>query len=341
MQSNLAMLETTNPTSDYLNACKALGDASRMSVLRLLGQGSFSVLEICDILSIKQSSMSHHLKRLTDAGLVVRKREGNSIFYARPLLLEGNHFQQWLTLLFVGIDETLNLTSEQNNALQQVLNERQAACQAFFARHASEFKAQQDLIASYDQYGLTLESILNDYVGADTKALELGVGGGCFLPALATRFKQVYAIDISSSMLELAKQKIAQHKLENIELILQSSEQFEQKVDFISINMVMHHVPSPKSLFGDASRLLNKDGTLLVTDLYRHQQDWVKQSCGDLWLGFEPEELKHLAQQAGLEELQSQFLGLNNGFQIQFRLFKHKAQANLSANSSLKQEQRP
>lgn len=327
MQSNLARLESPEITPNYLSACKALGDASRMSVLHLLGQGSFSVLEICEVLDIKQSSMSHHLKRLTDAKLVERKREGNSIFYARPLLLKGEHFQSWLNLLFTGIDTTLSLTSKQQAGLEKIWQERQQSCQAFFTRHASEFKAQQDLIASYDQYGSTLEAILSEYEGKDGSALELGVGEGSFLPALAARFKQVYAIDISSSMLSLAEKKLTQHGLKNVELLLQSSEQFKQQVDFISINMVMHHVPSPKALFADAARLLNQYGTLLVTDLYRHQQDWVKESCGDLWLGFEPEELSLWAQQAGLDELQSQFLGLNNGFQIQFRLFKQTAQA--------------
>ena len=32
----------------------------------------------------------------------------------------------------------------------------------------------------------------------------------------------------------------------------------------------------------------NVGGVLLVTELCRHHQDWVKDACGDVWLGFEP-----------------------------------------------------
>ena len=85
--------------------------------------------------------------------------------------------------------------------------------------------------------------------------------------------------------------------------------------------MVLHHIPAPQQIFKDVAELLRPGGTLLVTDLCRHQQSWVKDSCGDLWLGFEPDDLTDSATAAGLTEGQSQFSGLRNGFQLQFRLF--------------------
>ena len=64
---------------------KAAGDPLRLEVLQVLGQNSFGVLELCEIMAIKQSGMSHHLKVLAQGGLVERRREGNSIFYRRRL----------------------------------------------------------------------------------------------------------------------------------------------------------------------------------------------------------------------------------------------------------------
>ncbi|RYZ84355.1 MAG: ArsR family transcriptional regulator, partial [Moraxellaceae bacterium] len=52
------------------NLLKAAGDSFRLDVLRVLAQDSFGVLELCRIFSAKQSGMSHHLKVLTNAGLV-------------------------------------------------------------------------------------------------------------------------------------------------------------------------------------------------------------------------------------------------------------------------------
>ncbi|MBU0836066.1 MAG: metalloregulator ArsR/SmtB family transcription factor, partial [Gammaproteobacteria bacterium] len=65
--------------SDSLAAlCKAGGDALRLNVLRALASDSFGVLELAQIFAIGQSGMSHHLKVLTQAGLLATRREGNA-----------------------------------------------------------------------------------------------------------------------------------------------------------------------------------------------------------------------------------------------------------------------
>jgi SAM-dependent methyltransferase len=87
------------------------------------------------------------------------------------------------------------------------------------------------------------------------------------------------------------------------------------------INMVLHHVPSPGRLFEDIGRLLNKNGCLLISDLCHHDQQWAREACGDVWLGFEPDDFSGWARHAGLQEGQSQYMALRNGFQIQVRQF--------------------
>lgn len=66
-----------------LQLCKAGGDMLRLQVLRVLSRDAYSVQELCQILDVRQSGMSHHLKILAAAGLVARRREGNSLFYRR------------------------------------------------------------------------------------------------------------------------------------------------------------------------------------------------------------------------------------------------------------------
>lgn len=85
--------------------------------------------------------------------------------------------------------------------------------------------------------------------------------------------------------------------------------------------MVLHHVASPSGIFTRVSKLLKPGGSMLVSELSSHNQDWVRESCGDLWLGFSVEDLDGWAQDAGLEIGESQYLGLRNGFQIQVRRF--------------------
>ncbi|MGB1270816.1 MAG: class I SAM-dependent methyltransferase, partial [Endozoicomonas sp.] len=93
------------------------------------------------------------------------------------------------------------------------------------------------------------------------------------------------------------------------------------QADLITCNMVLHHVPSPGDIFHWASVLLKPGGSLLISDLSHHNQQWVKDSCGDLWLGFSTEELSLWAEESGLANGESQYLGLRNGFQIQVRRF--------------------
>src|SRR5690606_14835452 len=62
-------------------------------------------------------------------------------------------------------------------------------------------------------------------------------------------------------------------------------------------------------------------GTLLITELSHYDQEWARESCCDLLLVFEPADLLVWAQEAGLVEGQSQYSGLRNGCQLQFRLF--------------------
>jgi hypothetical protein len=84
---------------------------------------------------------------------------------------------------------------------------------------------------------------------------------------------------------------------------------------------VLHHTPSPATLLEDISGSLKSGGLLLITELCRHDQEWAQEACGDLWLGFDPEDLRSWAEAAGLREGQSVYFALRNGFQIQVRQF--------------------
>jgi ArsR family transcriptional regulator len=86
--------------------------------------------------------------------------------------------------------------------------------------------------------------------------------------------------------------------------------------------MVLHHIATPAATFKDAAELLGSGGLLLIIELCSHDQDWVRSSCGDLWLGFDEGELDQWAAASGLRFEQSSNLALRNGFQVQMRLFR-------------------
>ncbi|MBQ0729709.1 MAG: ArsR family transcriptional regulator [Oleispira antarctica] len=330
----LNLVSNTATNIDALAAhTKASADPLRLNILRILGEGSFGVLELCELFEIKQSSMSHHLKILANAGLVTTRREGNSIFYRRSLLNAnaGSPNPAWFDLtqvLFRTLD-TLAPGEIITERLQGLYQERAKNSQEFFTKHASEFHEKQDLIASHEQYGETLEDLVATLNLQQTRtALEIGPGEGYLLNALSQRFQQVIGLDVSEAMLKKARLKVAEQNLENIELVLGDCKiALDQAIqaDLVTCNMVLHHVPAPKEIFNHSAKLLKPGGCLLITDLCAHDQVWARESCGDLWLGFAPEDLTSWAKEAQLIEEQTQFLALRNGFQIQFRTFRRAA----------------
>jgi ArsR family transcriptional regulator len=89
--------------------------------------------------------------------------------------------------------------------------------------------------------------------------------------------------------------------------------------------MVLHHMPSPEAFFQQAARVMTAKGHLVVAELCGHTQDWVTNSVGDLWLGFEPSELVQWAQQHGFRAIEQQHLAQRNGFQVQVLSFQRNA----------------
>lgn len=61
---------------------KAMADAPRLRVLDLLQAGELCVTEVAAALGDKLSTVSQRLRVLRQEGLVVRRRDGNHLFYA-------------------------------------------------------------------------------------------------------------------------------------------------------------------------------------------------------------------------------------------------------------------
>ena len=61
---------------------RMLGEPQRLRILQVLEGGEKTVNQIVDALAGNQPNISKHLQALSEAGLVSRRREGNSIIYS-------------------------------------------------------------------------------------------------------------------------------------------------------------------------------------------------------------------------------------------------------------------
>jgi ArsR family transcriptional regulator len=63
---------------------KALGDAHRVRIVNLLAtaQDAVCVCDLTDFLGLSQPTVSHHLRKLVDAGLLAREQRGVWAYYS-------------------------------------------------------------------------------------------------------------------------------------------------------------------------------------------------------------------------------------------------------------------
>ena len=301
---------------------KASADALRLDVLRVLRVESYGVLELCHVFGIPQPAMSHHLKILSTAGLVATRREGNSIFYRRSLIPAQEPETGLFNALFNAIDNVPPAADIQARVLE-VQQEREVSSRAFFEKNANRFQENQDLIAEFSHYAGCVQDLLNNEdIPSSGHVIEVGPGESPLLGTLASRFEHVTAVDSSEEMLDKAKQQLDANAVTFH--LGELSDLDNQSADLIVLNMVLHHIASPAGFFKSAYSKLKPDGRLFVMDLGPHSQDWAREVCGDLWLGFEPGDMETWATEANLNVGQSAYLGLKNGFQVQLKLF-HKS----------------
>lgn len=301
---------------------KAAGDPLRLQLLRLLKSDVYGVLELSQLLGIQQSRMSHHLKVLSAVGLVETQREGNSIFYRRPLLA-ASEGEDPRAALFEIIDLSA-IPVEISDRLASIRDQRAAQSRAFFDRHGNEFEHQQEKVASFEIYSeAVLRLIRTLQFPADADVLEIGPGDGAFLEVLLRHFTQVSALDNSPQMLARTRERLG--KQSRAQLICGDTSQgaaMGRQFDLLVMNMVLHHVASPASVLDDCARLLKPGGSLIVADLAHHDQQWTREACGDLWLGFSGKDLDAWSRSAGLNAADQLILGVRNGFQVQVRHYR-------------------
>ncbi len=77
---------------------KALGDPVRMQLVDVLRHhaGKVCVCELVPLFELSQPTISHHLKKLREAGIVASEREGLwAYYYVKPQALE--ELRTWLS----------------------------------------------------------------------------------------------------------------------------------------------------------------------------------------------------------------------------------------------------
>jgi len=278
-----------------IDTFKALADITRLRLIAVLAKGEFTVQELTGILDMGQSRVSRHLKILTDAGILSVKRQGTWAYYR----LKGDNrlFFEILPAM-EAFQETLENRDRDLQRVSEVLDARRRRSLEFFDRHArqwDDFSRNLLFVPSYFD-------VLLDQIPACRVAAEVGVGTGKILAGLSGKAPTVIGVDHSPAMLEEARSRVRQENLAGIEFRLGEMSHLpigDGDVDCLLLNMVLHHAAQPQRVFQEARRVLVPGGRLVIADLQRHDQDWVREKLADQWLGFERNELEGWLAEAG------------------------------------------
>src|SRR5262245_22382569 len=137
-----------------------------------------------------------------------------------------------------------------------------------------------DRLALLDEGGWThnnhYHKFLLRHVPADSvNALEVGSGTGAFARQLATRSKQVLAIDLSSEMVRVARQRSPEFtNLEFRIADLMTADLPQDYFDCVATIATLHHLPL-REAFSRLKHALKPGGVLLVLDLFEPEKSLV------------------------------------------------------------------
>ena len=276
-----------------------LADATRSRMLLTLERNELTVSELCAVLQLPQSTVSRHLKTLSDAGWVASRREGTSRYYSLALDDRGPATQQLWALLREQVALTPGADQDARR-LAGVLGRRQSKSVAFFESAAGQWdRLRQDLFGRASHL-LALPGLLDDgWVVGD-----LGCGTGEMAATLAPFVARVIAVDRSADMLQAASRRL--RDLPNVDVRRGELERLpiaEGELDAATLVLVLHHVPDPAAALSEAARTLRPGGRLLIVDMLPHDREEYRQQMGHVWLGLADDQLRRLLAAAGLQRV--------------------------------------
>jgi DNA-binding transcriptional ArsR family regulator/precorrin-6B methylase 2 len=265
-------------------------EPTRVRLLRLLGEHELSVAELVEVTEVPQSSVSTHLGKLREAGLVRDRKNGTSTYYALAPNMPRGARLVW-DVVSNGVSDAV-LASDRAHAAQ-VLRARR---EGFPESIAGEMERHYSPGRTWESLALSLLGLLR--LG---RVLDVGSGDGAVAQMLAPRAKAVTCIDSSDAMVEAAKQRLA--RLDDVAVMKGDMHALpfeDASFDQVLMLNVLVHSISPAKAVSEAVRVLAPTGDIVVVTLDAHHHKDAARAWGHAQLGISPASLRRWMTRAGL-----------------------------------------
>jgi ArsR family transcriptional regulator len=268
----------------------------------VLARDRFNVTELTGILGLAQSGVSRHLGLLKEAGLVDEERDGAYTYYRlAPAVTADGYGPLWplLEAQFAAGRETPAVKAD-DARFQEVLRLRR---ENFDAHAGPDTRDGRQLVPgrSWAAWARALGHLL-----PALDVVDIGCGEGYLTIEVARWARHVVAVDRSPAVLARAKALAARRRATNIAFKRGEIDHLpvdDAAADVALLSQALHHASDPAAALAEAVRILRPGGRLLVLELGRHEEAWVREKLGDRHLGFAADELAALLRGAGLRDV--------------------------------------
>ena len=285
---------TSAPPPPLLQWIEPLNDLARLRILRVLDAHELGVGELASVLQLPQSTVSRHLKRLLDAGWIIRRSVGTAALY-RLATSSLDQAAKTLWELAIKALADMSVCDEDDHRAREVIARRRVDTRQFFGDLGSEWTDLRDKLFGESLNVRPLLGLLDpNWIVAD-----LGCGTGQTAAELSRWIKRVEAVDREEAMLEATRIRleglgnVGVHRADICNLPFE-----DNSVDATIMSLVLHHLESPTDALREAGRMTS--GPILVLDMMGHDRTSYRDTMGHLHLGFPEDAIQAIAKEAGL-----------------------------------------
>jgi len=289
-----------------VGALKAVAEPTRLRVLVLLSAGELNVKDLTRILGQSQPRISRHLKLLAEAGLVERAPEGSWVYFR---LAETGQGGELARLVLERIDRSDPLIVRDLRRAETLRHEREAAAQAYFQSHASEWDRIRSLHVAEAEVEAAVAKALGE--GPFDLFVDLGTGTGRMLELFGNNFRRGFGLDLSPAMLAYARTKLERAGLPNVQVRqadIYDLPLADHAADAVVMHQVLHFLGDPLRAIREAARVLAPGGRLLIVDFAPHELEFLRDQFAHERLGFAGAQVRQWLGDCGLEVLETREL---------------------------------
>lgn len=298
-----------SPSPTSADLFRVLGDEDRLRLLALCAADELTVGELAELTEDSQPQVSRKCQPLRAAGLLRARKEGTRTLLSmgETELVDGEG-----PVVAAALREGRRLCALDGSLsrVPLIVAAREESSKRFFEAPAPP-TPEGTAPTPGGALPLAFVGLLAPLLPGRALAVDVGAGEGTFLPLLSPLYERVFALDRSPARLARCAARVAALGLPNVRQLEGSVEdpsvidevQRRGGADLVLLARVLHHAARPADFVSACARLLRRGGHLLVLDYRPHDDESMRETQADVWLGFPPDQITAYLETAGLKDV--------------------------------------